>query len=275
MRTQFLAALLLGLAMPGAGVNANASVPLPVIAQASGVSSLAPVLKQATPAVVSIAIREGASTSPSASRSSSPGKSARAQRVVSTGAVDRPFRPSGSGVVIDADEGIILTNAHIIEGAEEITVTFADGREAPATRIGADAGTDIAVIKVSAQGLAAIPFGNSDGLEVGDFVLAIGNPLVIGQTVTSGIVSALHRNNVGVGKHEDFIQTDAAIYPGHAGGPLINLRGELVGINTAFSGAGNTHSGMGFAIPINLARSIAAQLVKYSDVRPRRNGVMF
>jgi S1-C subfamily serine protease len=275
MRTQFLAALLLGLAVAGAGVNANASVPLPVIAQAGGVSSLAPVLKQATPAVVSIAIREAASASPSASRNSSPGKSARAQRVASTSAVDRPFRPSGSGVVIDADEGIILTNAHIIEGAEEITVAFADGREAPATRIGADAGTDIAVIKVSAQGLAAIPFGNSDGLEVGDFVLAIGNPLVIGQTVTSGIVSALHRNNVGVGKYEDFIQTDAAIYPGHAGGPLINLRGELVGINTAFSGAGNTHSGMGFAIPINLARSIAAQLVKYGDVRPGRNGVMF
>jgi S1-C subfamily serine protease len=271
MRTQYFAATLLGLAIAGASVNATASVPLPVIAQASGVSSLAPVLKRTAPAVVSIAIREGAN----AVRNSSPGRSPRAQRVANTGAADRPFRPTGSGVVIDADEGIILTNAHIIEGAEEITVAFADGREAPATRIGSDAGTDVAVIKVSAQGLTAIPFGNSDRLEVGDFVLALGNPFLIGQTVTSGIVSGLHRNNVGVRQYEDFIQTDAAIYPGHAGGPLINLRGELIGINAAFIGAGNTNSGMGFAIPVNMARTIAAQIVKYGDVRRGRNGVMF
>lgn len=268
MRTQFLAAALAGLAMAGASVNATASVPLPVIAQASGVSSLAPVLKQATPAVVSIAIREGAA----AARNSAPG---RAQRVAGAGAADRPFRPTGSGVVVDADAGIILTNAHVIEGAEEITVAFADGREATAVRIGSDAGTDIAVIKVAAPGLAAIPFGDSDRLEVGDFVLALGNPFLIGQTVTSGIVSGLHRNSVGVRQYEDFIQTDAAIYPGHAGGPLINLRGELVGINTAFVGASNTNSGMGFAIPVNMARSIAAQIIKYGDVRRGRNGMMF
>jgi S1-C subfamily serine protease len=197
------------------------------------------------------------------------------QRVTDTGAADRPFRPSGSGVVIDPDAGIILTNAHVIEGAEEITVAFADGREAPAVRIGSDPGTDIAVIKVSAPGLAAIPLGNSDQLEVGDFVLALGNPFQIGQTVTSGIVSGLHRNNVGIERHEDFIQTDAAIYPGHSGGPLINLRGELVGINTAFIGAANTNSGMGFAIPINLARSIAEQIVKYGDVQRGRSGTLF
>jgi S1-C subfamily serine protease len=274
MRTLFLATTVLGLTITGAGVNAAASVPLPVIAQASGVSSLASVLKQVTPAVVSVAIRDGVNTP----RSSSPGKSARAPRVANTSAADRPFRPSGSGVLIDSDEGIILTNAHIIEGAEEIIVAFADGREAPAKRIGSDAGTDIAVIKVPAEGpaaLQAIPMGDSDRLEVGDFVLAIGNPFLIGQTVTSGIVSALHRNNVGIEQYEDFIQTDAAIYPGHSGGALINLRGELIGISTAFAGAGNTHTGMGFAIPINMARSIAAQIVKYGDVRRGKNGVMF
>jgi S1-C subfamily serine protease len=271
MRTLFLAAALLGFTSAGGSVNANASVPLPVLAQASGVSSLAPVLKQTMPSVVSIAIRERAN----AARSSSPVKNARVQRVTDTGAADRLFRPSGSGVVIDPAAGIILTNAHVIEGAEEITAAFADGREVPATRIGSDPGTDIAVIKVSAPGLAAIPLGNSDQLEVGDFVLALGNPFQIGQTVTSGIVSGLHRNNVGIEQHEDFIQTDAAIYPGHSGGPLINLRGELIGINTAFIGAGNTNSGMGFAIPINLARSIAEQIVKYGEVRRGRSGTVF
>lgn len=273
MRAIFLATAL-GLAIAGGSVNANASVPLPVIEQASGVSSLAPILKQTTPAVVSISIREGSSSA----KNVSPGKSPRAQRIAAAPPAERQLRPMGSGVVIDPDQGLILTNARLIEGAEEITVAFKDGRELQAQRIGADAATDIAVIKVQAgeqPALPSIPFGNSDALEVGDFVLAIGNPFVIGQTVTSGIVSALHRNNVGIEQYEDFIQTDAAIYPGHSGGPLINLRGELVGINTAFSGAGNTHSGMGFAIPINLARSIAAQIIKYGDVHRTRNGVMF
>jgi S1-C subfamily serine protease len=272
MRTVFLAAAL-GLAIAGSNVNANASVPLPIIEQASGVSSLAPLLKQTMPAVVSIAVREGANNA----KNSSPGKGARAQKS-NTLPAERPMRPSGSGVVIDPDQGFILTNAHVIEGAEEITVAFSDGRELQAQRIGADAGTDIAVLKVQAEalrGAPAIPFGNSDRLEVGDFVLAIGNPFVIGQTVTSGIVSALHRNNLGLEQYEDFIQTDAAIYPGHSGGPLINLRGELVGLNTAFVGAVNTNSGMGFAIPINMARSIADQIVKYGDVRRTRNGLSF
>jgi len=150
----------------------------------------------------------------------------------------------------------------------------ADGRELQAKQIGSDPSTDIAVIKVQVQELAAIPIGNSDQLEVGDFVLAIGNPFQIGQTVTSGIVSGLHRNNVGIGQYEDFIQTDAAIYPGNSGGALVNLRGELVGINTAFLGAGNTNPGMGLAIPINIVRSIADQILKYGEVRVRP-GIMF
>jgi S1-C subfamily serine protease len=271
MRTIFLAAAL-SLAVAGGSVNANASVPLPVIEQASGISSLAPVLKQTMPAVVGIATREGANA-----KNASPGKSPRVQRTASTPAAERqPLRPAGSGVVIDPEAGLILTNAHVIEGADEITVAFNDGRELSARRIGADAATDVAVIQVERQpALPAIPLGNSDGLEVGDFVLAIGNPFLIGRTVTSGIVSALHRNNVGIEQYEDFIQTDAAIYPGHSGGPLINLRGELIGINTAFVGAANTNSGMGFAIPINLARSVVAQIVKYGEVRRTRNGLAF
>ena len=165
-------------------------------------------------------------------------------------------------------------NAHVIAAADEITVTFADGRELPAQRVGSDTGTDVAVVRVQAQTLPAIAIGNSDQLEVGDFVLAIGNPFLIGQTVTSGIVSALHRNNLGIGLYEDFIQTDAAIYPGNSGGALVNLRGELIGINTAFIGAG-TNPGMGFAIPINMVRAIAGQIIRYGDIHRAKSGMMF
>jgi serine protease DegQ len=255
----------LGLAVTAAGINANASVPLPVLERTNGGASLAPLLKQITPAVVSIAIK----SSTNSVTNSSPSKGQRAQRAGRRidDPADRQLRATGSGVVIDPGEGIILTNAHVIDGAGEITVVLSDGRELQARRVGSDAGTDVAVIRVDARLLPAIPIGNSDQLEVGDFVLAIGNPFQIGQTVTSGIVSGLHRSKLGFGQYEDFIQTDAAIYPGNSGGALVNLRGELVGINTAFLGAGNTNPGMGFAIPINIARSIADQIMKYGEVR--------
>jgi serine protease DegQ len=263
----------LGLVVATAGVSANASVPLPMFEQVSGTSSLAPLLKQITPAVVSIAIKGGANSA----ANSSPGKGQRAPRASSARDLpaDRQVRATGSGVVIDAGEGIILTNAHVVAGAEEIAVAFADGRELPAKLVGSDARTDVAVIRVQAQTVPAIPMGNSDQLEVGDFVLAIGSPFLIGQTVTSGIVSALHRNKLGIEQYEDFIQTDAAIYPGNSGGALVNLRGELIGINTAFLGAANTNPGMGFAIPINIVRSIADQIMKYGEVRNRNPGVIF
>lgn len=272
----------LAVAVAGGIVNANASVPLPVIEQTSGGAvSLAAILKQIMPSVVGIAIKGGAN----AARNSPSGKGERAQRAATARNLpaDRPFRPSGSGVMIDPDLGIVLTNAHVINGADEIVVTFADGQELPARRVGSDPATDIAVIQVQAiqvqaiheQELSAVPIGNSDQLEVGDFVLAIGNPFQIGQTVTSGIVSALHRNNLGIERYEDFIQTDAAIYPGNSGGPLINLRGQLIGISTAYLGDGTTHPGMGFAIPSNLVRSIADQIVKNGEVRRARSGVMF
>ena len=269
---RLLGMVTLGLAVAIGGANANASVPLPIIEQTSGVSSLAPLLKKITPAVVSIVIKGGAN----AATNSSPSKGQRVQRAASTRdlAADRQMRATGSGVMIDSAEGIILTNAHVIDGADEITVAFADGRELPAKLVGADVRTDVAVIRVEAQTLPAIPIGNSDRLEVGDFVLAIGNPFLIGQTVTSGIVSALHRNKLGIEQYEDFIQTDAAIYPGNSGGALVNLRGELIGINTGFLGAG-TNPGMGFAIPINTVRAIADQIIRYGEVHRGKPGIMF
>jgi len=269
---RLLGMVALGLTVAAGGIEANASVPLPVIQQASGVASLAPLLKQIAPAVVSIATKGSANSA----TNSSPGKGQRAQRAAGArdAAVDSAMRASGSGVVIDAGEGIILTNAHVIAGADEITVTFADGRALPAQRVGSDARTDVAVIRVEAETLPAIAVGNSDQLEVGDFVLAIGNPFLIGQTVTSGIVSALHRNKLGIEQYEDFIQTDAAIYPGNSGGALVNLRGELIGINTAFIGAG-TNPGMGFAIPINMVRSIAHQISRNGDVPRGKSAIMF
>lgn len=270
---RLLGAMTIALAAACGDINANASVPLPMVEQASGVPSLAPLLKQITPAVVSISIK-GVATS---AKNSSPGKGQRAQRSASTRdpPADRQMRPSGSGAMIDAGGGIILTNAHVIDGAEEITVAFADGRELQARLVGSDVSTDVAVIRVQAQVMPAVAIGNSDRLEVGDFVLAIGNPFQIGQTVTSGIVSALHRNKLGIEQYEDFIQTDAAIYPGNSGGALVNLHGELIGISTAFLGVGNTNPGMGLAIPINIVRSIADQILKYEEVRRGRPGIMF
>ncbi len=259
MRT-LLKIITLGVALSAGGINAHASVPLPVLQQATGAPSLASLLKEITPAVVRISVKGG--VNPAAN--SSP-KGQRAQRPRRE--LDRQLRPAGSGVVIDAAEGIIITNAHVIAGADEITVTVADGRDLQAQLVGSDARTDVAVIKLREPMPQAIPMGNSDRLEVGDFVLAIGNPFVVGQTVTSGIVSALHRNKLGIEEYEDFIQTDAAIYPGNSGGALVNLRGELVGINTAFLGAGNTNPGMGFAIPISVVHSVADQILKNAEAR--------
>jgi serine protease Do/serine protease DegQ len=173
---------------------------------------------------------------------------------------------AGSGVIIDAANGYIVTNEHVVEVADEITVTFVDGREVKADLVGGDPDTDVAVIKVPPGNLHTIPFGDSKRLEVGDFVLAVGNPYGIGQTVTSGIVSALHRNQMGLEEYEEFIQTDAAINPGSSGGALTNLRGELVGINAAVVRANGATVGIGFAIPIHIVRSIAGQLIKYGSV---------
>ena len=179
----------------------------------------------------------------------------------------------GSGVVFSAAEGLILTNAHVIQGADKITVNLKDGRDAEASVIGADKDSDVAVIKIDLTGLNEIPLGDSDALRVGDFVVAIGNPFGLRQTVTSGIVSALGRSGLGIESYEDFIQTDASINPGNSGGALVNLRGELIGINTAIVAPSGGNVGIGFSIPINMALQIKDQIVEYGEVQRGRLGV--
>jgi serine protease Do len=167
---------------------------------------------------------------------------------------------AGSGVIVSAD-GYILTNNHVVEGATEITIFTLDEQEYPATIVGTDPRTDLAVIKVDASGLPAAKLGDSDAIQVGEWVLAIGNPFQLSHTVTAGIVSAKGRANVGVADYEDFIQTDAAINPGNSGGALVNLNGEVIGINTAIATTTMSYSGIGFAIPINMAESIMDELI--------------
>lgn len=180
--------------------------------------------------------------------------------------VERKTQSLGSGVIVDAKRGLVLTNNHVIANAVQITVTLRDGRQLEAEIIGTDPETDVAVIQIPAEDLTDIRPADSDELRVGDFVVAIGNPFGLGQTVTSGIVSALSRSGLGIEGYEDFIQTDASINPGNSGGALVNLRGELVGINTAIFSQSGGNIGIGFAIPINLALQITDQLLDKGEV---------
>ncbi len=189
---------------------------------------------------------------------------------------DRPQRreqASGSGVIVDAARGYVLTNHHVIKDAEQAIVTLKDRRQLQAKLVGADPGTDIAVLKIEPQNLTALRLGDSDAMQVGDYVIAVGNPFGIGQTVTSGIVSALGRSGLSVEGYEDFIQTDASINPGNSGGALVNLRGELIGINSAIIGPAGGSVGIGFAVPSNMARAVMNQIVRYGEVRRGRLGI--
>jgi len=179
----------------------------------------------------------------------------------------------GSGVIVDAERGIVVTNHHVVRSADAISVTFQDGRRLDARLIGSDPETDIAVLQVQADELTAIPLADSDQLQVGDFVVAIGSPFGLAHTVTSGIVSALGRTGLGIEGYESFIQTDASINPGNSGGPLVNLRGELVGINTAILAPGGGNVGIGFAIPVNMAQVVVEQILEYGAVRRGLFGV--
>lgn len=181
----------------------------------------------------------------------------------------------GSGVVIDAKKGLVITNNHVVGRADEITITLKDGRELKAKLLGSDPEADVALLQIPAVALSQIKLADSDNLEVGDFVVAIGNPFGLGQTVTSGIVSALGRSGLGIEGYEDFIQTDASINPGNSGGALVNLRGELVGMNTAIlSPGGGGNVGIGFAIPANMVMQIVEHLELHGEVKRGVLGVV-
>ncbi len=251
-----------------------AALPLSLPTDSGEISlpSLAPMLEKATPAVVNISTRGQLTLRRPLF------EDPLFQRFFGNPGVERHAETQslGSGVIVDADNGYILTNNHVIEDALQIRVTLRDGRELDAEIIGRDPDTDIAVIKVPPNNLRAIEFGDSASLRVGDFVVAIGNPFGLGQTVTSGIVSALGRSGLGIESYEDFIQTDASINPGNSGGALVDLRGRLVGINTAILGAeggGQGNIGIGFAIPVNLVRDILQQLVEKGEVQRGRLGI--
>ena len=189
--------------------------------------------------------------------------------------IRRQVQAAGSGVIVDADKGYILTNNHVVAVGQDqdIEVTLKDKRHFKAKLVGRDPETDIAVLKIDADNLTAVEFGDSDMIRVGDYALAIGNPFGLGQTVTSGIVSALGRSGLGIEGYEDFIQTDASINPGNSGGALVDLRGQLIGINTAILGPSGGNVGIGFAVPANLAKQIMADLIKNGDVKRGQIGI--
>ncbi len=179
----------------------------------------------------------------------------------------------GSGVIVSAD-GDVLTNNHVVSGADEITVSLGDKREFKGRIVGTDAKTDVAVVKVEGKDLPVLTFGDSSKVQVGDFALAVGNPFGIGQTVTMGIISAIGRGGLGIEDYEDFLQTDAAINPGNSGGALVNVRGELVGINTAIISGGGGNQGVGFAVPVNMARAVMDQILRHGKVQRGSMGVL-
>ncbi len=242
---------------------------LPASVDGNVLPSLAPMLKTVTPSVVSVHTKQRVRVSPF-------GNDPFFRRMFPELSQERINESLGSGVIVDAAQGYVLTNHHVIEGADDVSVTLADGRTLKAEFVGSDADTDVALMRISADNLTAIPLARDGNLQVGDFVVAVGNPFGFGQTVTSGIVSAVGRSNVpGVG-FQNFIQTDASINPGNSGGALVNLRGELVGVNTASfntqgSMAGNI--GLGFAIPIALAQNIMTQLAATGSVQRGTLGI--
>jgi Do/DeqQ family serine protease len=238
---------------------------------AQQVPSLAPVIERVSPAVVNISV------SGSVSVENPLAQDPLLRRFFPMPPQSRrDFQSAGSGVIVDAAKGYILTNHHVVENADQITVTLVDNRSLDAHVVGSDANSDIAVLQVEADHLDEMPLGDSDTLKVGDFVIAIGNPFGLSHTVTSGIVSALGRSNIShdnPNAYEDFIQTDASINPGNSGGALVSLKGELVGINSAILSGSGGNIGIGFAIPVNMARTIMDQLIAYGVVRRGLLGV--
>ncbi|MCG7562069.1 DegQ family serine endoprotease [Pseudoalteromonas sp. McH1-42] len=240
---------------------------LPVSVDGQQLPTLAPMLEKVTPGVVSIQV----SGAKEVRRRVDPfdfffgNPAPRSQK--------RPFSGLGSGVIIDADEGYVVTNNHVIDEADNIVVTLKDGREFKAELVGTDKESDIALLQIEGEDLTEVKLADSDKLRVGDFSVAIGNPFGLSHTVTSGIVSALGRSGLNIEGYEDFIQTDAAINQGNSGGALVNLRGELIGINTAILGASGGNVGIGFAIPSNMMKNLVDQIIEYGQVRRGSLGI--
>lgn len=267
MLKKTLLLIILGLCLP-----VQAALPVHD-SQGQTLPTLAPMLKKVTPAVVNISVTS--------------------TQTVNNPLLNDPFfrhffgnprgqmqpqqrraSSAGSGVIIDAGKGLVMTNHHVVKDADEITIGLSDGRTVKATLVGNDPQVDIAVLKIEADNLVALPVADSAKLEVGDFVVAIGNPFGLGQTVTTGVISALGRMGLNMDSYENFIQTDASINPGNSGGALVNLRGELVGINTAIIAPAGGNVGIGFAIPTNMAMASKAQILEYGEVRRGRIGVV-
>jgi serine protease Do/serine protease DegQ len=234
----------------------------------NGVPTLAPLLQEVTPAVVNISVQTR-----SAIEDNPLFRDPFFRRFFNIpDQAERPEQSAGSGVIIDAANGYVVTNFHVIKDASRVTVTLKDRRQFQAKLVGTDPGTDIALLKIDAKKLQALRLGNSDLLNVGDFVVAIGNPFGLGQTVTSGIVSALGRSGLDIEGYEDFIQTDASINPGNSGGALVNLKGELIGINSAIIGPSGANVGIGFAVPSFMVKAVVDQIVRFGEVRRGRLG---
>ena len=236
-----------------------------------GVLSMAPLLDRITPAVVSINVRSTAKAPKLSNRNEELLERFFGGRMPNE---PREKRGLGSGVIVNADEGLIITNAHVIEDADEIIVTLKDKRQLEAEIVGTDKKTDIALIKVSAKKLAELKIAKASEVRVGDYVIAVGNPFGLSHSVTSGIVSALGRDNGSGDGYQDFIQTDASINPGNSGGALVNSKGELIGINSAIISRSGGNQGIGFAVPTNIVQAVMRQLISYGEVRRGRIGVL-
>ncbi|MEM9386514.1 MAG: DegQ family serine endoprotease [Pseudomonadota bacterium] len=276
-RSPLISVACAGAALTGLLTAGAVSAALPVAVDGQPLPSLAPMIKEVAPAVVNIAT-EGTVEAEQPGEDS-PFNDPFLRRFFGNPGQPqqpRPQRSLGSGVIVDAAQGIIVTNHHVVASADEITISLYDGTELSATLVGSDEPSDIAVVRIEDMegvALSQVSLSDSDVLEVGDFVVAIGNPFGLTSTVTSGIVSALGRSGVNIESYEDFIQTDASINPGNSGGALLNLRGELVGINTAIISRSGGNIGIGFAIPINMAGTIMDQILEYGEVRRGLLGV--